>query len=70
MQTEPYDIWEGLDRRSEEYSKLKEERSQVLGTVVTLAFTVLCQSSFLSTKGSCRMLHMVTLVAFSGTRHI
>ena len=30
MQTEPYEIWEGLDRKSEEYQKLKEERSQVL----------------------------------------
>jgi hypothetical protein len=29
MQTEPYEIWEGLDRNSEEYKKLKEERSQV-----------------------------------------
>lgn len=28
--TEPYDIWEGLDRKSEEYETLKEERSQVL----------------------------------------
>lgn len=28
--TEPYDLWKGLDRKSPEYAKLKEERSQVL----------------------------------------
>jgi hypothetical protein len=28
--TEPYALWEGLDRRSPEYKQLKEERSQVL----------------------------------------
>lgn len=28
--TEPYSIWEGLDRRSPEYAALKEERSAVL----------------------------------------
>lgn len=27
--TEPFGIWEGLDRKSEEYARLKEERSQV-----------------------------------------
>lgn len=27
--TEPYSLWEGLDRRSKEYRKLKEERSEV-----------------------------------------
>lgn len=27
--TEPYQLWKGLDRRSEEYKRLKEERSQV-----------------------------------------
>lgn len=27
--TEPYSLWEGLDRSSPEYKKLKEERSQV-----------------------------------------
>jgi carotene isomerase len=27
---EPYSIWEGLDRRSEEYKALKQERSEVL----------------------------------------
>eukprot|EP00899_Mesostigma_viride_P005606 jgi/Mesvir1/15046/Mv14698-RA.2 len=27
---EPYSIWEGLDRKSEAYKKLKEERSQVI----------------------------------------
>lgn len=28
--TEPYELWEGLDRRSPEYKALKEERSLVL----------------------------------------
>lgn len=28
--TEPWELWEGLDRRSEEYKRLKEERSRVL----------------------------------------
>lgn len=37
LQTEPYDIWEGLDRRSEEYKQLKEERSQVLTPISSLA---------------------------------
>lgn len=32
--TEPYAIWEGLDRRSPEYERLKEERSQVLWRAV------------------------------------
>jgi hypothetical protein len=27
--SEPYEIWAGLDRRSEEYARLKEARSQV-----------------------------------------
>jgi phytoene dehydrogenase-like protein len=27
---EPYEVWEGLDLRSQEYKALKEERSQVL----------------------------------------
>ena len=27
--TEPFDRWEGLDRKSDEYANLKEERSQV-----------------------------------------
>ncbi len=28
--TEPYELWDGLDRRSEQYQQLKEERSRVL----------------------------------------
>ncbi|MCO5585999.1 hypothetical protein L7F22_039936 [Adiantum nelumboides] len=32
--TEPYDIWAGLDRRSEEYKHLKSERSEVLWKAV------------------------------------
>jgi len=32
--TEPYSLWEGLDRNSSEYKKLKEERSQVLWKAV------------------------------------
>jgi phytoene dehydrogenase-like protein len=31
---EPLDIWDGLDRNSDEYKKLKEERSQVLWKAV------------------------------------
>jgi len=31
---EPYDIWKGLDRKSDEYKRLKEERSQVLWRAV------------------------------------
>lgn len=27
--TEPFGLWEGLDRRSSEYKKLKDERSEV-----------------------------------------
>lgn len=27
--TEPFDLWEGLDRRSAEYRNLKAERSEV-----------------------------------------
>lgn len=32
--TEPYELWEGLDRKSAEYKALKEERSQVLWKAV------------------------------------
>lgn len=32
--TEPYELWQGLDRRSERYVQLKEERSQVLWRAV------------------------------------
>jgi len=28
--TEPFEIWEGLDRQSNEYKNLKAERSEVL----------------------------------------
>ncbi|GAQ83842.1 FAD/NAD(P)-binding oxidoreductase family protein [Klebsormidium nitens] len=35
--TEPYEIWEGLDRKSPEYRKLKEERSEVLWKAVEKA---------------------------------
>ena len=34
---EPYKVWEGLSRGSEEYKKLKEERSQVLWNAVDKA---------------------------------
>ena len=34
---EPLDLWQGLDRNSEEYKKLKEERSQVLWRAVEKA---------------------------------
>ena len=32
--TEPYEVWEGLDRKSDEYKALKEERSQKLWEAV------------------------------------
>ncbi|CAD7702081.1 unnamed protein product [Ostreobium quekettii] len=32
--TEPWDLWKDIDRRSEEYKRLKEERSQVLWNAV------------------------------------
>lgn len=28
--TEPFSLWEGMDRKSAEYRRLKEERSEVL----------------------------------------
>lgn len=35
--TEPFEIWEGLDRRSDEYKKLKAERAEVLWRAVERA---------------------------------
>lgn len=35
--TEPFGLWEGLDRRSEEYKKLKSERAEVLWRAVERA---------------------------------
>ncbi|XP_062177618.1 prolycopene isomerase, chloroplastic [Alnus glutinosa] len=35
--TEPYGLWEGLDRRSSEYKKLKAERSEVMWRAVERA---------------------------------
>ncbi|XRB08533.1 prolycopene isomerase [Pycnococcus provasolii] len=35
--TEPYDIWEGMDRRSDEYKALKKERAEVLFQAVEKA---------------------------------
>ncbi|KAE8724787.1 FAD/NAD(P)-binding oxidoreductase domain-containing protein isoform 2 [Hibiscus syriacus] len=35
--TEPFELWEGLDRRSEEYKKLKAERSEVMWRAVECA---------------------------------
>ncbi|KAE8726033.1 FAD/NAD(P)-binding oxidoreductase domain-containing protein isoform 2 [Hibiscus syriacus] len=35
--TEPFELWEGLDRRSEEYKKLKAERSEVMWRAVERA---------------------------------
>lgn len=32
--TEPFSIWEGLDRRSSEYKKLKAERSEVTPEII------------------------------------
>jgi phytoene dehydrogenase-like protein len=33
--TEPYHLWEGLDRKSEEYKQLKKERSEVICPFMT-----------------------------------
>ncbi|KAL8116320.1 prolycopene isomerase, chloroplastic [Apium graveolens] len=35
--TEPFGLWEGLDRRSSEYKKLKDERSEVMWNAVERA---------------------------------
>lgn len=35
--TEPYELWEGLDRRSREYKSLKEQRSEVMWQAVERA---------------------------------
>ncbi|KAL6636541.1 hypothetical protein ACP70R_024113 [Stipagrostis hirtigluma subsp. patula] len=35
--TEPFSLWEGLDRKSAEYRRLKEERSEVMWKAVELA---------------------------------
>ncbi|KAF3341786.1 prolycopene isomerase [Carex littledalei] len=35
--TEPFELWEGLDRKSAEYRRLKEERSQVMWEAVERA---------------------------------
>ncbi|KAJ1292764.1 hypothetical protein BS78_01G015400 [Paspalum vaginatum] len=35
--TEPFSIWEGLDRKSADYRRLKEERSEVMWKAVELA---------------------------------
>uniref|UniRef100_A0A803KW93 Amine oxidase domain-containing protein n=1 Tax=Chenopodium quinoa TaxID=63459 RepID=A0A803KW93_CHEQI len=35
--TEPFEIWEGLDRRSDEYKKLKAERAEVMWRAVERA---------------------------------
>ncbi|XP_068652167.1 prolycopene isomerase 1, chloroplastic [Aristolochia californica] len=35
--TEPYELWEGLDRRSSEYKRLKAERSEVMWRAVERA---------------------------------
>ncbi|KAK1275353.1 hypothetical protein QJS04_geneDACA009972 [Acorus gramineus] len=35
--TEPFGLWEGLDRRSSEYKRLKEERSEVMWNAVERA---------------------------------
>jgi phytoene dehydrogenase-like protein len=34
---EPYELWEGMDRRSDEYKQMKEERAQVLWNAVDKA---------------------------------
>ncbi len=40
--TEPYELWAGLDRRSEEYRRLKEERSRVLWDGAALPLVAGC----------------------------
>ncbi|XP_010681073.2 prolycopene isomerase, chloroplastic [Beta vulgaris subsp. vulgaris] len=35
--TEPFEIWEGLDRRSDEYKRLKDERAEVMWRAVERA---------------------------------
>lgn len=38
--TEPFELWEGLDRRSNEYKELKAQRSEV--------FLLMCHTVFLA----------------------
>lgn len=33
LANEPYELWEGMDRRSDSYKKLKEERAEALWQV-------------------------------------
>lgn len=39
--TEPFELWEGLDRRSSEYKQLKAERSEVYMHLNILSFAFL-----------------------------
>lgn len=39
---EPFSIWEGIDPKSEEYRKLKEERAQVLMDAVEVRAVWVC----------------------------
>lgn len=39
---EPFSIWEGIDPKSEEYRKLKEERAQVLMDAVEVGAIEVC----------------------------
>ncbi|PNW72273.1 hypothetical protein CHLRE_16g674950v5 [Chlamydomonas reinhardtii] len=50
--TEPYEIWKGLDRRSLEYAKLKEERSQVLWAGVEKVIPDIRKRAELSSVGT------------------
>lgn len=50
--TEPYSLWEGLDRRSEEYKRLKEERSQVLWRAVERIIPDIRQRAEVTTVGT------------------
>jgi len=47
--TEPYTLWEGLDRRSSEYKNLKAQRSEVSSsTFLSLSYVMLRVSNFIS----------------------
>lgn len=70
--TEPYELWAGLDRRSDEYKRLKQERSKVLwdGALAATSLggraSVLTRALLASCMRLCRPVHPVAAPA--GTR--
>jgi hypothetical protein len=70
--TEPYELWAGLDRRSDEYKRLKQERSKVLWDGALAATSpggrasVLTRALLASCMWLCRPVHPVAAPA--GTR--